>query len=76
MNQTYLHKFIGVKYVLAWTKFETVATCDDQFQTFFSLIVRSHAVLLDIFGGKKVRLIYAYIRYIEIMDSTWVYEYQ
>ena len=35
MNQTSLHKFIGVKYVLAWTKFETVATCDDQFQTFF-----------------------------------------
>ena len=35
MNQTSLHKFIGVKYVLAWTKFETVVTCDDQFQTFF-----------------------------------------
>ena len=60
MNQTSLHKFIGVKYVLAWTKFETVATCNDQFQTFFEgLIVRSHAVLLDIFWGKKVRLIYA-----------------
>ena len=35
MNQTSHHKFIRVKYVLAWTKFETVATCDDQFQTFF-----------------------------------------
>ena len=45
---------------LAWTKFETVVTCDDQFQTFFEgLIVRLHAVLLDIFLGKKVRLIYA-----------------
>ena len=32
MNQTSLHKFIGVKYVLAWTKFETVANCDDQIQ--------------------------------------------
>ena len=45
---------------LAWTKFETVATGYDQFQTFFEgLIVRSHAVLLDIFLGKKVWLIYA-----------------
>ena len=40
---------------LARTKFETVTTCDDQFQTFFEgLIVRSHAVMLDILGGKKV----------------------